>query len=64
MPALRYWPGIVGVLGIWLIVSPFLLGYSGSLPALWNSIVVGLILVATALYGYYYAPGGRPVWPK
>jgi SPW repeat len=32
------------VLGLWLIAAPFVLGYSGVAVALWNDIVVGIII--------------------
>ncbi|MBA2664662.1 MAG: SPW repeat protein [Bradymonadaceae bacterium] len=37
-----------GVLGLWLIVSPFIIGYSAYPSALWNSIVVGAIVLVIA----------------
>ncbi|RLD05194.1 MAG: hypothetical protein DRI32_04435 [Chloroflexi bacterium] len=33
-------------LGVWLIIAPFLLSYSGTTSALWNDIVVGLVILA------------------
>lgn len=41
---------IASALGGWLIVAPFLLGYSvlASAPAVWNSIIVGIIVVLLA----------------
>ena len=41
--------GLNIVLGIWLLVAPFLLGYSGaSTAALWNDIIVGVIVLVLA----------------
>lgn len=34
--------GISMLLGLWIIFSPFLLGFRGVLPAVWNGVVVGL----------------------
>ena len=34
------------VIGIWLIISSFVLGFSEVGPARWNNIIIGLILVA------------------
>jgi hypothetical protein len=36
--------------GIWLIISPFLLGYAEALTALWNHIIVGVLVVVLASY--------------
>jgi hypothetical protein len=33
------------VAGIWLVLSPFLLGYSNSKPDIWSNIVAGLIVL-------------------
>ncbi|MGB9804106.1 SPW repeat protein [Desulfofundulus sp.] len=44
----RYgWLGIV--IGIWLIIAPFVLGYSRVVNAMWNDIIIG-ILVAVVSY--------------
>lgn len=39
------------VLGIWLIVSPFILGYSNVANALWNNIVIGIAVAVIAYWG-------------
>ena len=41
--------GINLVVGLWLIVAPFLLGYDEIQAALWNDILVGLIVAAFAV---------------
>ncbi len=38
------------VVGIWLIVSPFALGYSAVLAALWNDIIVGAVVLVLAAW--------------
>lgn len=44
----RYgWLGIV--FGIWLIIAPFVLGYSNVVNAMWNDIILG-ILIAIGSY--------------
>ncbi|MFN3746639.1 MAG: SPW repeat protein [Hyphomicrobiaceae bacterium] len=37
-------------LAAWLIVSPFVLGFSGLTYALWNQIIVGLLVGALAIW--------------
>ena len=32
------------ILGIWLICAPFILGYSSSAGALWNDILLGILV--------------------
>lgn len=43
-----YWTGFV--IGIWLIVSPWILGFSGISLAKWDSVFIGLIL--TLVFGW------------
>ncbi len=37
--------GVLGVLGLWLFMSPWVLGYSGVHPDDWNAWLVGALLV-------------------
>jgi len=36
------------VLGVWLAISPFALGYTAMVMAMWNNIIVGLVVLALA----------------
>ena len=36
------------VAGIWLILAPFILGYTSIVQALWNDIVVGIVVAVIA----------------
>lgn len=38
------------VIGIWLIIAPFVLGFSVETGAMWNHIIVGLLVGADALW--------------
>ena len=41
--------GINVLLGVWLVVSPWLFGYSAvGFPAIWNSVVVGTLVALLA----------------
>jgi len=42
---MTYVPWINFTLGLWLIISPFLLGYSHMRSAMWNEIIVGFLVV-------------------
>lgn len=37
-----------GVVGVWLVMSPFALGYSTVTAALWNDIIVGAVVIVLA----------------
>ncbi|GGX89429.1 hypothetical protein GCM10007160_15990 [Litchfieldella qijiaojingensis] len=41
---------ILLALGVWLIVAPFLLGYAGVTEAMWNSVVMGLLVGVDAIW--------------
>ena len=41
---------VEAALGAWLIVSPFLLGFSALTHALWNQVVVGVVVAALAVW--------------
>lgn len=41
--------GIIVVLGLWMIVAPWLLGYGYVTTAFWNSLIVGLVVVGVAV---------------
>jgi hypothetical protein len=38
------------VLGVWLIFSPFIIGYAGSTRALWDALIVGVAISVLAWY--------------
>jgi hypothetical protein len=41
------------IVGVWLIVSPFLLGYRYNTAEFWNSEVIGIMLViVTSVIGF------------
>ena len=70
MKPLKHWTDAVNaVLGVWLVVSPWLMGYQDSSAAMWNAVIVGMALVAAAL-GAIFVPraweewteGGLAVW--
>ncbi|BCP65887.1 SPW repeat protein [Thermus thermophilus] len=37
------------VLGLWLVLSPWILGFSGTSSATWNAVIVGLLVGLLAL---------------
>ncbi|MBI2952860.1 MAG: SPW repeat protein [Chloroflexi bacterium] len=56
-----YLPWVSVILGIWLIIAPWVLRYSGDQPATWNSVIVGIIMLLVGLYVGYYSR--RPTLP-
>lgn len=49
MFAMRWQDWVSLVLGGWLAVSPWVLGYSDVVPATWSAVIVGVVLGAYAL---------------
>lgn len=39
-----------GVLGVWLVVSPWILGFAALTAAVWNHVIVGLVVVILAAW--------------
>ena len=55
------------MLGLWLLISPYALGFTDMPGAYWNAVVVGLLSVASAAFGLYDHRGevqGRPIMPR
>ena len=46
------------ILGVWLFVSPWLIGFAGSSSAAWNAWILGLAVTAFALWALA-VPGSR-----
>ena len=51
------------LLGAWLIFSPFILGYQGEVTAVGNAMLVGALLIATAL-GAIFFPRAWEEWTE
>ncbi len=49
MGSLRYWMILQIVLGAWLVVSPFVLGFRGITSMTMNDIILGAIVVILGL---------------
>jgi hypothetical protein len=53
---------INAILGGWLLVSPFILGYSAARIALWNDAIIGILVIILA--GWAATSYGRPAAPQ
>ena len=61
---MKHWQDPVnGLLGVWLIVSPWALGFSTERAALANFVIVGILLLATAL-GAIFVPKAWEEWTE
>lgn len=54
---------IMGIFGVWLIASPYILGFAESRAPFFNNLIVGiLVVVVAAIHGYleFKIPTMRP----
>lgn len=64
MKQLKHWQDVVNaVLGIWLCLSPWALGFTGTAVATSNALIVGLALIAAAL-GAIFVPRAWEEWTE
>lgn len=57
------------ILGVWLLASPYVLGFTDHYNAYWNAIVTGAIATVVSVIGLYvdrdeWAGGHRPAHPQ
>lgn len=64
MLRLKHWQDAVNaVLGAWLVLSPWAIGYAGETAAMVNAVVIGLGLIAAAL-GAMFVPRAWEEWTE
>ena len=64
MKQMKHWQDpVTALLGAWLILSPWALGYQSNLTAMANAVIVGLLLVAAAL-GAIFLPRAWEEWTE
>lgn len=47
------------IIGIWLVASPWLLGYSSISLMKWNSLIIGAFLVILNIWIIFQEPAGK-----
>ena len=64
MKQMKHWQDPVNALvGVWLILSPWVLGFQSDMNAVANSVVIGVLLVATAV-GAIFVPRAWEEWTE
>jgi hypothetical protein len=64
MKQMKHWQDpVTALLGVWLVLSPWALGYQSNLTAMANAVIVGLLLVAAAL-GAIFLPRAWEEWTE
>ncbi len=46
----KYLNWINAVLGLWLVIAPFVLSYSSAAAAMWNDIIIGLVALVLGVW--------------
>lgn len=52
---------INGIIGLWLIASPFILAFSSHQLATWNDIIVGILILGDAIWAGAVQPPHQPL---
>jgi heme/copper-type cytochrome/quinol oxidase subunit 3 len=64
MVQIKHWQDAVNaILGIWLIASPWALGFSAETAPMANAVIVGIALIAAAL-GAIFVPRAWEEWTE
>jgi len=56
-PTLEEWVNLV--LGAWLLVSPWVLGFSTATALMWNAVLIGALIVVSASWALGKEQGGK-----
>jgi SPW repeat len=54
MKIMNYWGIFQAILGIWLFVSPFAIGFTELTPAALNSMIVGAVVAVTGVGAFLF----------
>ena len=60
--AVRVASGLNILLGIWVIISPWVYGHPYSVGSVWNSVIVGILIVIFAAIRFSGSPATWPSW--
>ena len=64
MKQMKHWQDpVMAVLGVWLILSAWVLGFQDNLNALANAVIIGILLIAAAL-GAIFVPRAWEEWTE
>lgn len=53
--------GLNFLAGLWVIISPWVYGHTGSVGSVWNDVIVGIIIAILAASRF---SGARALWPS
>lgn len=44
------------ILGLWVVISPWILGFYGNSPGLWSNVIAGVLIIIFSLWALF---GGK-----
>lgn len=44
------------ILGLWVLISPWILGFAAFAPAMWSNVIVGALIIICSLWSLF---GGK-----
>jgi hypothetical protein len=51
---LKHWQdGVNLILGLWMVVAPWILAYQTEPRPMWNSVILGILIAAVTVYALY-----------
>jgi hypothetical protein len=53
---------ITMAMGVWLIISPWVIGFADRPVALWNTLILGILVLLAATYTRRTASAGPSLW--
>jgi hypothetical protein len=56
---MQWLSGINGLAGIWMIISPWVLGFSSEARATWSAVIVGIIVLVLGAIRFFTGFPGR-----
>ncbi|KKS25478.1 MAG: SPW repeat protein [Candidatus Wolfebacteria bacterium GW2011_GWA2_42_10] len=52
------------ILGVWILISPWVLGFSALTTALWSNVIVGALVAILALWQLFGGGSSTPSMPQ
>lgn len=61
---MKYLNWVQLVLGLWILISPWILGFSEISTVLWNNIIIGALVAIFALWQLFGSKSSVPQMPQ
>jgi hypothetical protein len=61
---MKYLNWVQLILGLWIFVSPWILGFSGISTALWSNVIIGALVAIFSLWNLFGGKSSMPSMPQ